>query len=169
MEPASWGFIGSLLGAVVGASASVATTAINARHSFRLQAASKEWEKAEKFSSFQQETLLAIQGAVQNLTRLMARAHLKDRKSYATTGVWGREPLGEELNEEIGEANRVLASMVERVANDELRGNIKHIQAGITEVIMSKSYEDAIAKFSSVAKEYNELMLLLGSTLRSLY
>jgi len=169
MEPAAWGFIGSLFGAVVGASASVLTTAINARHSLKLQATGKEWEKAAKFSSFQHETLLTAQSAVQNLTRLMAKAYLQDRKSYAATGKWSRGSLGEELNEELGEANRLLSSMVERVADNELRGKIKQIHASITDICLATSPEDARAKFLKIGEEYDELMQHLGSTLRNLY
>lgn len=169
MEPAAWGFIGSLFGAVVGASASVLTTAINTRHSFKLQAASKEWEKAAKFSSYQHETLLAVQSAVQNLTRVAAKAHSQDRRSYAQTGKWAQGTLGKELNEELGEANRVLSTIVERVADNELRGKVKQLHGTITDVCLAVSHEDAYAKFLKTGREYDEVMQHLGSTLRNLY
>jgi hypothetical protein len=169
MEPAAYGFIGSLFGALVGASASIATTAINARHSLRLQAVSKEWEKAEKFSVFQRETLLAVQIACQNLARLMTEAHIEHRKTYAASGQWAEQSLEKELNEGLGEANRALFTVAERVADNQLRGKIKQMHANITTVYLTRSPDEAHATFLKVGQEFVELMEQLGSALRSLY
>lgn len=169
MEPAAWGFVGSLLGAIVGAGTSVLTTAINTRHSLKLQAAGKEWEKTAKFSSFQQDTLLTVQSSVQTLTRLMAKAHLAHRRAYSDTGKWAEVAFESGLDGDLAEANRALSCIVERVADDDLRRKIKEFHHSVTAVYMSKSPDEARRAFVAVGLEYAKIMERLGSTLRGLY
>lgn len=52
MEPLTWGFIGTLIGAIVGASASIFTTYINARNSSKIQENIEALKEKKYFEDF---------------------------------------------------------------------------------------------------------------------
>lgn len=82
MDAAIWGFIGTVVGTVVGASASILTTFINARNSARLQENADTLQRLERAREFQRTNLLELQEALSQHMRLIGRAHLEDVESF---------------------------------------------------------------------------------------
>jgi hypothetical protein len=169
MDAASWGFIGSVIGAIVGASASVVTTAINSRNAFHLHKIGDDLDRAERSRGFQRETLLNTQDTLQDLMRLMARAHMADRDAHRENGQWGRNMLGDELSESTLLANRKMTAFVERITDDALRATVKNLHKQISQVGSSNSIEQAARAFIAVGADYEAAMTQLGSALRAYY
>lgn len=169
MEAASWGFIGTLVGAVVGASASVITTTINSRNAVRLHRMNSELERDERARAFQRETLLSTQEVIQDLMRLMARAHIADTEAFRQSGQWGRNMLEEDLNEASLLANRKMTALVERVSDDSLRNMLKALHGDVSNVGQSRSREEAEFAFNAVAPSFEAVMIQLGTKLRTFY
>ncbi|OXA93799.1 hypothetical protein [Flavobacterium hercynium] len=63
MDPLTWGFIGTLIGTVVGASATILTTIINTRNVSRKQNKLEIYKRQEIFREFQRDNYLKIQKA----------------------------------------------------------------------------------------------------------
>jgi gas vesicle protein len=169
LDAASWGFIGTLIGAIVGASASVLTTTINSRNGLRLQKVSNDLDRAERSRAFQRETLLNTQDIVQDLMRLMARAYIADMSAHRQSGQWGRNMLPDELNESMLIANRKMIAYVERVADDSLRSTLKNLHGQISRVGQSESSALAEAAFQTVGPSFEAAMTQFGSALRGYY
>jgi len=169
LEAASWGFIGTLVGAVVGASASVLTTAINNWNSSRLQQIAKSHDRAELSRAFQRETLLATQDALQCFIRLIARSHLADLEAHRATGSWGKNMLPEDLSEGVRMANQKLTALIVRIADDSLRLELAALCDGINAVLLTRSREEAESIFNSLTSVFGRAMVNLGSILRNTY
>ena len=61
MNPESWGFIGTLIGAIVGASASILTTKINSKNAIKIQEEIERNTRKERFRNFQRDNILELQ------------------------------------------------------------------------------------------------------------
>lgn len=169
MQPASWGFIGTLLGAVVGASASVLTTAINTRNAVRLNKMNNDLERAERARGFQRETLLSMQEVVQDLMRLMARMHIADLRAFRQSGQWRQNRFDDDLNDASMLANRKMTALVERISDDLLRDVLKNLHNEIAAVEQAESAEQAQHAFHAVAPGFEAAMVQLGTKLRTYY
>jgi hypothetical protein len=165
LEAASWGVIGT----VVGASASIATTAITNWNAFRLQKGANALERAERARAFQRENFLSAQETLQNLMRLMARAHLADLAAYRETREWGKNMLEDEISENMLLSNRKMSALIVRVADDSLRSRLKDLHSRINAVSSSRSREDAEKIYHNLADVYENTMEQLGSVLRDNY
>jgi len=169
MDAAIWGLIGSLAGTVVGASASIFTTFISGKNTAFLQKAANSLERTERARSFQRENLIALQDALLDAMRLMNRAHHADMLAAREGGEWGKSMLGDELNQEIMLANRKLAILTERVADDVLRADLKKLRQTITKCLFASSENESTALILSVAPEFETFMENLGVLLRHSY
>lgn len=72
MEPAIWGFVGTL----TGAAASIITTVIISRNQVQLQKENDSLERQERARAFQRENLLKIQDILQEALRFMFKPTL---------------------------------------------------------------------------------------------
>jgi len=169
LDAAVWGFVGTLLGVVVGSAASITTTTMASRNALHLQDRADSLERSERARAFQRDNLLAVQDALQDLARLTGRAHHEDFLAHRESGVWGRSPLSEEVDEGLGLANRRLTALVERVADDELRSKLKAMHSSLTRATMASSREEADARMEATVDEFTGVMARLGEVLRSLY
>jgi hypothetical protein len=75
MDAAAWGFIGTLFGALVGASASIGINIITS-HAATLQSTASKEAREEQRRVFQRETLLQLQDEFHRYMRLMMRTHI---------------------------------------------------------------------------------------------
>jgi len=169
MEAGAWGFIGAISGAIVGAGASVLTSVINSRNAARMQHSANSLERAERARAFQRETLVNLQEGLQDLMRLVTRAHLADLAANRNTGGWGKNMLPDDLSEEIRISNRNLAILLERIADDELRDDIKQLHGNINSVHTAKTKESAEARHMALAPLFQKSMEHLGAVLRQNY
>lgn len=169
MDAALWGFIGTVLGAAVGASASVATTVIASKNAAGLQAQADSLERSERSRAFQRDNLLATQEALQSVGRLVSRAFHHDVMACRSGGVWATTLLPAELDESLGDSNRCLAALMQRIADDSLREQLRQVHSDLTLVTMSASREEADARMTASTVAFDRVMTHLGQVLRSNY
>ena len=150
MEAAAWGFIGTLVGAL----ASVGTTLLTTRHSNATRKESIQLERQEKFRVFQRDTLLELQDALHDVMRLTGKAHHLDLVAHNSGAEWGKTLLPEDVNEEIRLARRRLGIIVERVADDGMRAEIKAISLALTHTLHAPSKVEANRSLSRAGAEY---------------
>lgn len=141
---ALWGLIGTLIGAL----ASIGTTWITTRNAATQQIASAEYARAEQNRAFQRQTLLELQTAVSDLMRLVSCAHLEDRQAFHAGTAWGRNMLSEALDADTGTAFRKVALLTARVADDQLRADVKLAMGSAAKVSASVDESSAISQFS---------------------
>lgn len=162
MESAIW----SLLGAIVGAAASIATAWLAARSSYELQRKKSAEDRADRASSFQRETLLEVQEAIHDSLRLASRAHHEDLKAYRTTKEWGQNMLPDDLSEGVRLAQRRVAILVERIADDQLRVAVKGLMRTVTTALLAQTEREAEFHMNATAKESESLFEGIGVVLR---
>jgi len=165
MEAALWG----LLGTVAGAAASIATTVIASRNAASLQSAAAELEREEKARAFQRDTLIELQDAVHDELRAVTIVYMADEAVYRETRTWGRNLLGEELNNRVHLAGRRTLLLTERIADDDLRDHLKALRGLLANVQMAR--DPAIAEHAHVTAMDmgTSVMEHIGTVLRSLY
>ncbi|WP_156873769.1 hypothetical protein [Perlucidibaca piscinae] len=165
MDAAIWG----LLGTIVGALASIATSWIGGRHAFGLQRQVASEEQKERHRAFQRETLIKLQEALHDSLRMMTRAHLEDAASFKTSGNSQTSILSEDVNEGVRVAGRRLIILIQRVANDDLRSDLKAIAENMARVVMAKSQREADAALADVYQAGERVMEHIGAVLRGYY
>lgn len=165
MEAAAWGLIGT----VVGALASIGTTWLSTRTSYKIQSEKQSDERAERAREFQRETLLALQEAIHDALRLNARAHIEDAESFRKTDDWTRCILSEEVNEGLRLARGKVAILIERVTDDSLRSDVKSLMMVSAEGVLARSEQEAEMNQQTLSKIMTPLFEKLGYILRSHY
>lgn len=165
MESAIWGLIGT----VVGALASIGTTWLSNLSSHNLQEAKVTAERAERAHAFQRETLLALQEAIHDALRLIARAYIEDHQAHVAGNEWGKNNLPEEVNEGIRLAQRKVAILVERVSDDPLRNAVKATMNIAAKVLFANDFGEAEKRFFTVTAEAMLNLEQLGVVLRRHY
>jgi hypothetical protein len=169
MDPATYGFIGALVGAIVGASASIGTTFISSWNSSRLQMKADNFQRIERARIFQRDTLLKIQESIQDAMRNAGQMHHQDVLAHREGGVWQKSLLGEELNNKVLNVNRELSLLTERVSNDELRDNIKLFRNKLSDCLFTASEDKGGFKFKQATDSWTPLMEHIGKVLRENY
>ncbi|MEF1203983.1 hypothetical protein QTO12_26065 [Vibrio owensii] len=132
MEAVTWGFVGTIVGAL----ASIATTAIASWSSHVLSNKAKEHEKQEIANAFQRETVLELQTELLEYFRTCGQIYRNDRVNFENTGKWGHS-----IPDELAEKNRVLnaktAILIQRISNDELRASLMVLKDNFTNLVSS--------------------------------
>ena len=170
MEPVTWGFIGTLVGTIVGASASIATTFITTSNSRKLKQDAASLERSERARDFQRNNLLELQEALSIGMRLIGRAHLEDINSLRKSENEGRNSLlSEELNLDLMISSRKLAILTERIADQSLRDSIKKLRTEMTNVLMAKTEGESLETLQWASSTFEQTMEKLGIILRSSY
>ena len=170
MEPVTWGFIGTLAGAIVGASASIATTYITTRNSRLLQEGAASLERSERAREFQRNNLIELQDALFSGMRLIGQCHLEDVELYRTDVNEGRSSmLSEELNQKLMMSSRKLAILTERIEDQSLRERINILRTGMTGVLMAKTEEESFSALKTASDKFEKTMENLGVVLRGSY
>lgn len=165
MDAATWGFIGTLAGAVIGATASICATLVSSWNASRLQRNADYLERIERARAFQRDNILELQDSLQDAMRLIGCAHLED----VAAANWGKSMLSEEVNQSILLTNRKLSILTERVADDKLRSELKQVREKMTNCLLAKSKAEGEALIMDTSTAFNLLMGYLGEVLRSNY
>ena len=169
MNPESWGFIGTLIGAIVGASASILTTKINSKNAIKIQEEIEKNTRKERFRNFQRDNILELQETLSHTFRLIAKAHLQDLNNYKNGTNWNSSSLSSELDNEIANNFRELSIKTERIDDDGLRNEISNLRRKMTECLTAESYEAGQGKLISLIETFDNTMPKLGKELRSNY
>jgi hypothetical protein len=165
MESAVWGLIGTIVGAL----ASIVTTWISSRNDFILQKQASSLERMEKQRAFQRDTLLELQDALHDIARMSARLYFEDLASFKVSNDWGKSYLSNEVNEGLVLANRRMSILIARVADNQLRSELKEIMKIITQASFAKSHAEAESANHLIITAFDNVMERLGNVLRSLY
>lgn len=167
MEPATWGFFGTLLGAIVGASASVLATLITTRNARKLNQDEASFERKERAREFQLKNYYELQNALSFAVRLAMRAHLEDIESFQENKTTG-EPvlLSDQLDQELLESNRQLSILTERILEDALRERVKAFRGEMVEVLLAKDDSGSRLAMEQVSSSFEEIMQDIGLQLR---
>jgi len=170
MEPLTWGFIGTLVGTIVGASASIVTTIINARNSSKIQIDLEKYKRQGIFREFQRDNYLKLQETFHKTLRLVALLHLEEIKNYNESGKWQKTKLNSENDRNLMIAFRDLSLYEERIQNDQLREELKSLRKKMSNVFLtsSKSESDEIM-FDLMKNDFDRIMTNLGTELRNNY
>jgi hypothetical protein len=142
VETALWGFLGAVIGAAVGAAASIITTWQSNKHEIERQTQADSLERTERARGFQRETLLALQDSLQDWMRLWALVAHEDERAFKETGQWGAL-LDEELNDGVRESGARLLLLTERVADDPIRAELKRLRVKSGEYVAAKTNANA--------------------------
>jgi hypothetical protein len=165
MESAAWGLIGTIVGAL----ASTFATWLTVRNSSNLQNERARIERQERSNSFQRDTILGLQEALHDVMRLVHRAHFEDRLSLLKGVPWQEGKLSEELDESIREAIRKVALLVERIASQDLRGQVKNLTMAAYQSLFASDENEARARIDQCSSEFNRTNEALGTALRLHY
>ncbi|MBW8469879.1 MAG: hypothetical protein K0M67_16560 [Thiobacillus sp.] len=172
MDPAaSWGFIGTIAGAFVGALASIGTTWLNNKNASTLESDKFKAQKIESARAFQRETSIALQDAIHHLAGLAAKDQATLIKSFVAKrdGKPVPELETEEQKEDLKAAFRSVSILRERIANDAIRDLVNRF----TKLSAQSHLHDTIASIKDYQIEWalnmNMLILELGSYHRSLF
>jgi hypothetical protein len=159
----------ALLGGLIGACASVGTTFLNTRHAINLQSSADAIERQEKARAFQRDNLLACQEQMQVVGRLTAKAFHEDAMALQSGIAWQKHRINPELDEDLTTSRRKLAMLIERVADDELRHELKSLSRLLYEVGGAASFQEAESALNTAMATNQETMELLGTVLRKTY
>lgn len=165
MEAAVWGFIGT----VVGALASLGGTWLTNRNASSLHAEALKIERDDKFRIFQRDTLIALQDAVHDLMRLIAKGHHEDTLAFRKSGEWGKNYLSSEVSDGQMLARRHMLILLERVSDDELRSEVKQLNAKLTEVSFANSQDLANQIWDAASMQGLATLEQIGKALRAQY
>ncbi|MFI8979360.1 hypothetical protein [Ectopseudomonas khazarica] len=165
MEAAAWGLIGTIIGAL----ASVLTSFLAFKNQAWLHKKNTEQERDSKRRDFQRETLLELQDVIHDLMRLITQGHLEDVKAHLLGGEWGKNFISEEINEGQRLARRKLIILIERVADNKLRENLKELNRALPSQSNTPSMEHAEIEIYDSASRVTKVMSHLGEVLRAQY
>ena len=168
MEPVTWGFIGTIIGTVAGASASILTTVIAQNNLRRIKKDEADFSREVKRREFQFNNLLKIQDVLSSSMRLVARAHLEDMENFRNGTIDNETSLlSEELNNEILLSNKELSVLSERIEDEALRTNIKMLRAKMTKVLVAQNAQESEESLRTLSFAFDESMADIGTVLRS--
>lgn len=165
MEAAIWGFIGTMVGAL----ASLGTTLVSTRNAFSLQSLTSSLDRAEKHREFQRSTLVELQDAIHDLLRIVTRGLLEDQAAFRKTGTWGENLLSDEVNDGQRLARRRVVILMERVADDALRADVKRLNEALTHASFNSTEADSELLIHAASNQALQVMEHIGTVLRAQY
>lgn len=170
MNPLTWGFLGTLIGTIVGASASILTTLINSRNHSKNIRNLEIYKRQEIFREFQRDNYLKIQETIYKTFRLATLLHLEDIENLKKTGMWQKSLLNSKNDNGLMIALKDLSIYLERIQNDDAREELRTLIEKIssTSKTSSKTESEAIM-FDIATNHFDKTMANLGIELRKNY
>lgn len=164
MEAMTWGFIGTIIGAI----ASIATTIITNWSSYLIVRQTKDYERKEIANTFQRQTIIELQVELLEYIRSCYQVYLYDCNQFKKTGVWGGK-LPEDLNTKNRELSAKTSILIQRISNNELRDNLLVLKDSCARCSLSKEKSEADELYDILSEGYQKSNELLGMELRSTY
>lgn len=165
VNPAVWG----LLGAVVGALASVGTTWITNAHAAKLESQRASEVRAEVARAFQRHTVVDLQDALNTLARKAFESHRYSLIQLREGTPWEDSVPPLEMVDSLVDAFREVGKLGERVAHEPLRVAVLVYRDLLTDSVNASSLGEANAVREKVREKFAEITVLLGEYLRSQY
>ncbi len=169
MDASSWGFLGALVGTIVGALASILTTLVSSRSANDLQLSADVLARSERARAFQRDTLIELQEVMLAAIRLVHRAHSEDVKAARQSGEWGKSKLSEEIDQGIFQTNGKLAVLAERIGDGDLRSSLGDLRQTMTNCLLAKSEQESEHQMQQASEKMQLFMEKLGIVLRQNY
>lgn len=169
MEPASWGFIGTILGTIVGASASIFATYLNGRNNINIQKSTEKFKREELFREFQRDNLLKLQDELTIGMRLIGKTHIESYEYFKKNNGWKGFRFSSDVDAGFNKAMQNLMKLTERVNNDELREKIIEIRKDMSSFSVSESEPKNNTYIIELANKFALLMSEIGIELRNNY
>ena len=162
MEAAIWGFVGTLVGALV----SLLTTRFNNEHSAELKRIERAAVREQEARAFQRETLLRLQEELEPFTQFAFGVLLRGA-GPAVAGIPKEEATA--ARSEFFAHTAKLRVLLERVADDDLRVAIRAMLHTATSSVSTQDSWKALADHDDVIDQQIEIMQAIGRLLRSHY
>lgn len=169
MDPLTWGFIGTLIGTVVGASASILTTIINGRNASRNQNKLEIYKRQEIFREFQRDNYLKIQESTYKALRLVALLHIQDMKNLKDSGKWQQGLWDTKNAEDLMYTVRDIVMYLERIQNEKVREEIRKLTSKMMKVSQSSGLQESNDLLAEINLDISNAMKILGTELRNNY
>lgn len=169
MDPLTWGFIGTLIGTVVGASASIFTTIINARTVSKNQNKLEIYKRQEIFREFQRDNYLKIQESTYKANRLVTLLHVQDMQNLKDSGQWQQGILNAENSNELLHTVEDLTMYLERIQNEKVREEIRNLTGKMFKVSDTFDLKQSNELLAEINLDISKAMKILGTELRNNY
>lgn len=169
MDSTVLGFVGGLLGTIVGGFVSIKTSNNNSRTTAKLQNERNLEDRTERKRAVQRDVLHNIQDLVGEIVRDCARIYRFDLAAYNSGKPWGENRLDDEFDEACRLRNRQLSTLTERVLDDELRSAIRAYHKAILTIYYCKSSEQACESHLLAVLGFDDFMIKVGTVLRQNY
>lgn len=118
--------------------------------------------------TFQRETLLQLQDAVQKLTRATGRTNHLDEMAYRKTNEWRKEQLPEDLNDGYFVASTQTALLSSRVRDEAVRQLVEKFRTVSTDAILAETPANARRHLQELMGISNELHSRIGKLIRTI-
>jgi hypothetical protein len=132
------------------------------------RAATRRDQRAASRITFQRETLLQLQGALQKLGRATGRTHHLDEMAYRKTGLWRKELLPEDLNEQYLAAQTQTSLLSSRVRDETVRHLVTTFRTCSTELAISTDGAQSFRSLRAMMAVSDELHSRIGELIRSI-
>ena len=169
MDPLTWGFIGTLIGTVVGASASIFTTIINASTVSKNQNKLEIYKREEIFREFQRDNYLKIQESTYKAHRLVSLLHVQDMQNLKDSGQWQQGILNAENSNELLYTVQDLMMYLERIQNEKVREEIRNLTGKMLKVSHTSDLKESNQLLAEIHLDISSAMKILGKELRNNY
>ena len=169
MEPASWGFIGTILGTIVGASASIFATYLNGKNSINIQKSTEKFKREELFREFQRDNLLKLQDEFSIGMRFIGKIHFESLNYFRINNEWKGFRLSDDVDTGISTSFQNLMKLTERVNDDKLRTKIIDIRKEMARFTVSEVESENLIYIKKLTDKYEILMTEIGIELRNNY
>jgi hypothetical protein len=118
--------------------------------------------------TFQRDTLLQLQEAVQRLARATGRTNHLDEMAYRKTNEWAKEQLPEDLNEGWFVASTQTALLASRVRDDAVQQLVENFRTASTHATLAETPADARRQMQVLMDINSELHGRIGKLIRTI-
>jgi hypothetical protein len=169
MEPSTWGFIGTILGTIVGASASIFATYLNGKNTINIQKSTEKFKREELFREFQRDNLLKLQDEFSKGMRFIGKIHSESLNYFNKNNSGKGFKISDNVDIGITASFQNLMKLTERVNNDKLREQIIEIRKSMARFSISEIESENHMHFKNLIDKYGLLMTEIGIELRKNY
>jgi hypothetical protein len=130
--------------------------------------ATRREQRFERRSSFQRQTLLDLQDAVQKLLRTTGKMHHLDSIAHRSGAEWHRQLYPDDLDNEAHLVNVQTTLLAVRVRDDSIRSMVKDLKDKCGSVVFSNTKADSDRFMEAAVAIFETLNERIGERLRQL-
>jgi hypothetical protein len=130
--------------------------------------ATRREQRFERRTSFQRQTLLDLQGAVQKLLRTTGQMHHLDSMAHRSGGEWHGQLYPADVDSEAHLVNVQTSLLAVRVRDDSIRSMVRELKDKCMSVVFSRNKADSDRFILDAANLFETLNERIGERLRQL-